>query len=74
MKFPMMYEKMATPNKSINAPKNLSTFPLGVKSPNPTVERLVNAKYRLMIKLLEVFASANPYSAKNPGVSYSAYT
>jgi len=38
-------EKIATPNKSILAPTSLSILLLGYKSPNPTVDSDVNAKY-----------------------------
>ena len=41
----MIYEKIATPKRSINATKTLSKSLLGFKSPNPTVDREVKAKY-----------------------------
>ena len=44
MKLPMTYEKMATPNSKMNAVSILSELFLGYMSPNPTVDREVNAK------------------------------
>ena len=45
----MTYEKIATPKRRMNAQMNLSMLLFGLKSPNPTVERDVNAKYTAMI-------------------------
>jgi hypothetical protein len=45
MNIPIIYEKIATPITNKNAMKILSSSALGWKSPNPTVARLVNAKY-----------------------------
>jgi hypothetical protein len=44
MKFPIIYEKIATPTRRIIAQTPLSASLLGWKSPNPTVESVVNAK------------------------------
>ena len=44
MKTPMIYENIATPETSIKEVKILSKSLLGLKSPNPTVDKLVNAK------------------------------
>ena len=44
MKTPMKNEKMATPLISINETKILSKSLLGLKSPNPTVDKEVSAK------------------------------
>ena len=41
----MIYEKIATPNNNIKAMKIRSKSLFGYKSPNPTVDRDVNAKY-----------------------------
>jgi hypothetical protein len=43
MKFPIIKENIATPNSNIIAQKNLSASFLGWKSPNPTVDKDVNA-------------------------------
>ena len=43
MKFPIMYEKIATPPRRINAHRALSELEEGKKSPNPTVLKVVNA-------------------------------
>jgi len=40
---PNINEKIATPKSSIKAPKMRSKSLLGVKSPNPTVDKDVNA-------------------------------
>jgi len=40
----MMNEKIATPNKRMNAAVDLSRGLTGWKSPKPMVERVVNAK------------------------------
>ena len=45
MKWPIMYENIATPKSSEKAPTILSPLLTGWKSPNPTVVRDVNAKY-----------------------------
>lgn len=52
MKFPMRYENMATPPIKTKAPTDLSKLDLGVKSPKPTVESVVNPKYRPIIVFL----------------------
>jgi len=41
----MMYENIDTPKSSIADPKSLSVSLLGQKSPKPTVDNDVNAKY-----------------------------
>ncbi len=43
MKFPIMYEKIATPPKRINEQRALSELEDGKKSPNPTVLKVVKA-------------------------------
>lgn len=43
-----MIERMATPNTIINDPAIRSILLLGWKSPNPTVERVVKAKYTII--------------------------
>jgi hypothetical protein len=48
---PINTEKMATPNNNINDPSNLSIFDLGFISPNPTVDKDVNAKYIIAITM-----------------------
>ena len=40
---------METPNNKINAHMSLSRSLLGLKSPNPTVDKEVNAKYMTAI-------------------------
>jgi len=42
-KLPIRYENMATPQMSTNAPIYLSTSLWGTRSPNPTVDSVVNA-------------------------------
>tara|TARA_B110000285_G_scaffold211340_1_gene253949 strand:- start:368 stop:514 length:147 start_codon:yes stop_codon:yes gene_type:complete len=42
---PRMYENIETPKRRIKAHKSLSASLLGLKSPNPTVDRDVKAKY-----------------------------
>jgi hypothetical protein len=49
---PIKTEKIATPNNNINAPNNLSIFDLGFISPNPTVDKDVNAKYIIAITIV----------------------
>lgn len=49
MNLPMMKEKMATPNSSIIEQTSRSTLVLGKKSPNPTVDSEVIAKYTDMM-------------------------
>jgi len=44
MKFCIIYENIATPTRRIIAQNNLSALLLGLKSPKPTVERVVNEK------------------------------
>jgi len=44
MNTPKIYEKIATPDTSIKDVNNLSKSLLGLKSPKPTVDRLVKAK------------------------------
>jgi hypothetical protein len=56
MKLPMSTENMATPSMSMPDPHNLSKLDLGVKSPKPTVAKVVNAKYSpMMVFLLASF-------------------
>jgi hypothetical protein len=43
MKLPIIYEKIATPPKRINAQSALSELEVGKKSPNPTVLKVVKA-------------------------------
>ena len=43
MKIPIMYEKMATPKRRMKEQTTLSESLLGLKSPNPTVDKEVNA-------------------------------
>tara|TARA_B110000285_G_C15039611_1_gene571132 strand:+ start:834 stop:1016 length:183 start_codon:yes stop_codon:yes gene_type:complete len=49
IKLPMIYEKTATPNKSIAHVKILSGLDLGLKSPKPTVDRDVKEKYVIIM-------------------------
>ena len=43
-KLPIIYENVSTPPNSMIALKNLSKFEYGLRSPNPTVVSVVNAK------------------------------
>jgi len=61
-----MYENMATPETSINAVKILSKSLLGLKSPKPTVESEVKAKYiTIMVVCVGSKLSMSLYSMKN---------
>lgn len=60
MKFPMMYEKMATPKKRTKAPTSLSRSLRGLKSPKPTVDKEVKAKYVVMTDISAGVFSLNP--------------
>lgn len=52
IKSPIIIENIATPNSNIKAQNNLSGLDLGLKSPNPTVDKLVNAKYVVITDIL----------------------
>ena len=43
MNISIMYENIATPNNSMKEQKILSVLLLGLRSPKPTVDKLVNA-------------------------------
>ena len=47
----MTTEKIATPNRRMNAQTNLSELLLGWKSPKPTVDKEVKEKYVIEIAL-----------------------
>jgi hypothetical protein len=52
MKFPIMKEKSVTPNKRMKLPTMSSALEMGVKSPYPTVAKVVKMKYIIAIILL----------------------
>ena len=52
---------MATPKRRMKAQNSLSEFDLGLKSPKPTVDREVNAKYiMIIVTLASVFPKLFP--------------
>ena len=55
-----MYEKMATPKKRTKAPTSLSRSLRGLKSPKPTVDKEVKAKYVVMTDISAGVFSLNP--------------
>ena len=55
-----MYEKIATPNTSITDVINLSASLLGLKSPNPVVDKEVKAKYKLINVTLASLSYSRP--------------
>ena len=62
MNLAMQFEKIITPPRSIMAPNNLSKSLLGVKSPKPTVEIEVIAKYiAIIVNLPDEVSSRRPW-------------
>jgi len=57
IKFAIIREKIATPKRRTNAPITLSRSLLGAKSPNPTVESEVKAKYIFLSEISSVVSS-----------------
>jgi len=71
----MIYEKIATPLRRINAHISLSMSLRGWKSPKPTVESDVKEKYTTLIALLRSLEfSLTSYSMASSPVKKSSFS